>query len=213
LLYPVASVSGYDRPVGSKQLEKRIERLDLLIVDENQYMRKLARIMLMNIGAKSIFEAPDGVVALDMVRSVDPDVMLMDWDLRMLNGPGVVHLLRTPGEFAKPFLPIIALMSRASRSQVREAVRVGVHAVVAMPTSPKILQDHLLSLLINPRPMVQVGNYYVPAPRRSKPTDDSITTAADNRAAEAMPNSVQKVDSEPSWTPLPRRSRQPQFHL
>jgi CheY-like chemotaxis protein len=199
--------------VASKQHEKRIERLDLLIVDENQYMRKLTRIMLMNIGAKSIFEASDGVVALDLVRSVNPDVMLMDWDLRMLNGPGVVHLLRTPGEFAKPFLPIIALMSRAFRSQVREAVRVGVHAVVARPTSPKILQDHLLSLLINPRPMMQVGNYYVPVPRRGGPRDDSMTATAERRAPEPMPNSVRKVDREPSWTPLPRRSRQPQFHV
>jgi hypothetical protein len=124
-----------------------------------------------------------------------------------------MQVLRTPGEFAKPFLPIIMLMSRAFRSQVHEAVRVGVHAIVATPTSPKILQDHLLSLLVNPRPMVQVGNYYVPAPRRGAPTDDSITTTAENGALEPVAGLGQKVDSEPSWTPLPRRSRQPQFHL
>ena len=57
---------------------KLIEPLDLLIVDDNQYTRKLTRMMLMNIGVKSIFEAADGVTALDIIRNVNPAVMLMD---------------------------------------------------------------------------------------------------------------------------------------
>jgi hypothetical protein len=49
--------------VSGKQLEKLIERIGLLVVDENPYTRKLTRMMLMNIGAKSIFEAADGLAA------------------------------------------------------------------------------------------------------------------------------------------------------
>ena len=29
-----------------------------------------------------------------------------------------------------------------------------------------MLQDRLLSILVNPRPMVQIGKYFVPEPRR-----------------------------------------------
>jgi CheY-like chemotaxis protein len=153
--------------VSAKQLEKLIEQLGLLIVDDNQYTRKLTRMMLVNIGAKSIFEAGDGLSALDVVRSVNPDVMLLDWDVPVMSGPQVMHIVRSPGLFAKPFLPIIMLTSRASRLRVSEAIRLGVNEILAKPTSPKMLQDRLLSIVTRRRPMVQIGNYLVPEPRRT----------------------------------------------
>lgn len=153
--------------MSAKKLEKLIERLGLLIVDENPYTRKLTRTMLMNIGAKSIYEAADGLAALDIIRNMSPDIMLMDWDIPVLSGPQIMHIVRSPGVFAKPFLPIIVLTSSASRKRVNEAIRLGVHEVLSKPTSPKMLQDRLLSILVNPRPMVQVGKYFVPEPRRT----------------------------------------------
>jgi CheY-like chemotaxis protein len=152
--------------VSGRKLEKLIEPLAFLVVDEDQYMRKLTRMMLMNIGAKSIFEAGDGMVALDVIRNVNPDVMLMDWDIPVLSGPQVMHIVRSPGLFAKPSLPIIMLTSRTSRARVNEALRLGVNEVLAKPTSSKMLEDRLLSILVKPRPMVQIGEYLVPAPRR-----------------------------------------------
>ena len=163
--------------MSSKQLEKLIERLGLLIVDENQYMRKLTRMMLMNIGAKSIFEAADGLAALDVIRSVNPDIMLLDWETPVLSGPQIMHIVRSPGLFAKPLLPIIMLTTSASPTRVNEAIRLGVHEVLTKPTSPKMLQDRLLSILVNPRPMVQIGKYFVPKPRRQDSGSDVIRVA------------------------------------
>jgi two-component system, chemotaxis family, chemotaxis protein CheY len=163
--------------VSAKQLEKLIERLGLLVVDENPYTRKLTRTMLMNIGAKSIFEAADGLSALDVVRNVNPDIMLMDWDMPVLSGPQIMHIVRSPGVFAKPFLPIIMLMPRASRERINEAIRLGVHEILIKPTSPKMLQDRLLSILVHPRPMVQAGQYWVPEPRRLAAGGEAIKVA------------------------------------
>jgi two-component system, chemotaxis family, chemotaxis protein CheY len=163
--------------VSDKQSEKLIERLGLLVVDQNQYMRKLTRMMLMNIGAKSIYEAADGLAALDVVRAVNPDVMLLDWDVPVLSGPQIMHIVRSPGVFAKPFLPIIMMTHLASRTRVHEAIRLGVHEVLTKPTSPKMLQDRLLSILVNPRPMVQIGKYFVPEPRRPVPATDVMQVA------------------------------------
>jgi two-component system chemotaxis response regulator CheY len=163
--------------VSTKQLEKLVERLSLLVVDENPYTRKLTRTMLMNIGAKSIFEAADGLSALDVIRNLNPDIMLMDWDIPVLSGPQIMDIVRSPGAFAKPFLPIIMLIPHASRSRVAEAIRLGVHEVLTKPTSPKMLQDRLLSILVNPRPMVQIGQYWVPEPRRLASGNDAIKVA------------------------------------
>jgi two-component system chemotaxis response regulator CheY len=50
--------------------------------------------------------------------------------------------------------------------RVNEALRLGANEVLAKPTSAKMLQDRLLSILVTPRPMVQIGKYQVPEPRR-----------------------------------------------
>ena len=74
--------------------------------------------------------------------------------------------MRSPDVFPKPHLPIIMLTACAQRSQVSEAMRLGVHEFLLKPTSPRALRDRLLSILVKPRPMVQIGKYYVPEPRR-----------------------------------------------
>ena len=153
----------------SKQIDKLIEGLGIVVADPNPHMRKLTRMMLMNIGAKSVFEAADGLAAIDVIRHANPDVLLVDWDMPVLSGPQIMHIVRSPGVFAKPFLPIIMLTPRTSRACVNEAIRLGVHEVLTKPTSPKMLQDRLLSILVNPRPMVQIGKYLVPEPRRIAP--------------------------------------------
>lgn len=162
--------------MSTKQAEKLIENLAILIVDESLYMRKLTRAMLMNIGAKTIFEAADGVAALDVIRSANPDVAIIDWDLPVLSGPQVVKIVRSPGVFPKPHLPIIMLSASASRANVAEAMRLGVHEFLIKPTSPRALQDRLLSIVVNPRSMVQIGEHYVPEPRGSG-TGDSCHVA------------------------------------
>ncbi|MEI9805759.1 MAG: hypothetical protein WDN48_16865 [Pseudolabrys sp.] len=45
-------------------------------------------------------------------------------------------------------------------------MRAGVHEFLIKPTSPKALRDRLTSIAIKPRPMVKIGKYYVPEPRR-----------------------------------------------
>src|SRR5262249_49739455 len=47
--------------MSTKQFDKIIEQQCILIVDGNPYARKLTRTMLMNVGAKTIMESPDGV--------------------------------------------------------------------------------------------------------------------------------------------------------
>ncbi|MEI9805758.1 MAG: response regulator [Pseudolabrys sp.] len=53
--------------------------------------------MLTNLGAKSVIEATDGLAALEQIRICDPDIMLLDWDMPVLNGMEVMHIVRSPG--------------------------------------------------------------------------------------------------------------------
>ncbi|HEX3708518.1 MAG TPA: response regulator, partial [Pseudolabrys sp.] len=149
-----------------KSTEKMIQGLNILIVDGNPFMRRLTRTMLMNLGAKSVIEAVDGLAALESIRTCDPDVMLLDWDMPVLNGIEVMRIVRSPGVFPRPNLPIIMLSHRAQRSYVVDALRAGVHEFLLKPTSANALRDRLMAIVIKPRPMMKLGKYYVPTPRR-----------------------------------------------
>jgi two-component system chemotaxis response regulator CheY len=148
-------------------VEKMLQGLNILIVDGNHYMRRLTRTMLVNMGAKSVSEAADGLAGLEQIRLSDPDVVLLDWDMPVLDGMEVMHIVRSPGVFPRPNVPIIMLTNRARRSSVIQAVRAGVHEFLIKPTSPKALRDRLTSIALKPRPMVQLGEHYVPEPRRA----------------------------------------------
>ena len=147
-------------------IENIIQGLNILIVDNNAYMRRLTRLMLTNLGAKAVIEATDGLGALETIRTCDPDVMLLDWDMPILDGMEVMRIVRSPGVFPRPNLPIIMLTDRGERLCVMEALRAGVHEFLLKPTSPKLLRERLMSIVVKPRPMVKLGDFYVPEPRR-----------------------------------------------
>jgi CheY-like chemotaxis protein len=151
--------------MSNKFVREMIQGLGILVVDDNAFMRRQTRMMLMNLGAKSVYEAADGLAALEVVRTADPDLIVLERDIPVLNGLEVLRIVRSPDVFPRPNLPVIMLTSYARRSHVMEALRLGAHEFLIKPTSAKLLQDRLLSILIKPRPMVRIGKYYVPEPR------------------------------------------------
>jgi two-component system chemotaxis response regulator CheY len=153
-----------------------LQGLEILIADGNAYMRRLTRTMLLNLGAKSVMEAADGLAALEAIRTCDPDVMLLDWDMPVVSGMEVVRIVRSPGVFPRPNIPIIMLTSRAQHSSVIEAMRAGVHEFLIKPTSPKALRDRLTSIVFKPRPMMQLGEHYVPKPRDKREEPNRAST-------------------------------------
>src|SRR5688572_28471502 len=144
--------SGCVNQMASKQVDRAIEGVVVLVADSNPFMRRLTRMMLVNLGARSIYEAGDGVAALEAIRMVSPDVMIMNWDMPVLDGAEVMRIVRSPGIFPKPNLPIIMLTDLGLRSRVTAAIRLGVHEFLVKPISPKALQERLLGILFAPRP-------------------------------------------------------------
>jgi two-component system chemotaxis response regulator CheY len=149
-----------------KQIENIIQSLCVLVVDDNQYMRKMIRNLLVNCGVKDIYEAADGIAALDAIRTMAPDIVILDWEMPMLSGPELVRIVRSPGVFPTPDIPIIILTGHCERWRVVEAVRLGVNEYLTKPVSAKALYDRFVSIITQPRPSVQLGDYYGPEPRK-----------------------------------------------
>jgi DNA-binding response OmpR family regulator len=149
-----------------KDIEKLIQSISVLVVDDNQYMRKVVRNLLVNVGVKNVYEAADGIAGLDAIRTVAPDIVVLDWEMPLLNGAELVRIVRSPGVFPMPDVPIIMLSGHGERWRVIEAVRLGVNEYLIKPVSAQALLDRIMSILAKPRPIVQMGDYYGPEPRR-----------------------------------------------
>lgn len=150
----------------SKKIEKLVQTVEVLIVDDNQYMRKVVRNILVSLGVKSIHEAGDGIAGLEAIRMFAPDIVVLDWEMPLLNGAELVRIVRSPGVFPVPDVPIIMLTGHGERWRVVEASRLGVNEFLKKPVSGKALLERMVAILANPRPMVRLGDYYGPEPRK-----------------------------------------------
>jgi len=153
----------------AKQVEFLIQQLAVLVVDDNAFMRNLVRHLLLGLGVKTIHEAGDGVTALELIRTVNPDIVVLDLEMPMLNGAELVRIVRSPGVFPVPDVPIIVLTAHGERRRIVEAAKLGINEFLCKPVSAKALHDRLLSILLKPRASVKLGNYYGPAPRPPLP--------------------------------------------
>jgi CheY-like chemotaxis protein len=137
----------------------------VLVVDDEHYMRKVVRALLMSVGVRTVFEAADGPAGLEMIRNNNPDIVIVDWQMPGLDGSGFVRMVRSPDTFPYPNVPIIMLTGHGERSRVLEAIQIGVNEFLLKPVSSKALLTRLVSVLTKPRPVVKSGSYYGPAPR------------------------------------------------
>jgi two-component system, chemotaxis family, chemotaxis protein CheY len=153
-----------------------MEQIKVLIVDDEYYTRKVIRTLLLAMGCTKIHEANDGASGLEAIRLLEPDVVLLDWEMPRIDGPEFVRRVRSPSTFPLPNVPIIMLTGHGERSRVLEAVRLGVHEFLLKPVSSSSLQGRIVSVLTKPRAMVKRGDYYGPEPRKLasyKPETDS----------------------------------------
>lgn len=160
----------------TRSLDELIESMRVLIVDDEHYMRKVVRSLLLTIGVKTIHEAGDGPSGLLAIKSLMPDLVLVDYNMPGMTGADFVRAIRSPDTFSYPHVPIIMLTGNSDRSLVVEAVRLGVNEYLLKPVSSQALRARVLSIIANPRKMIRKGDYYGPEPRRMstyKPENDS----------------------------------------
>jgi len=151
------------------RIAARLAHTKIVIVDDEHYMRKVVRTMLTGIGVRTIYEAADGPEGLELIRTMAPDLVIVDWEMPGLDGAGFVRMVRSPQTFPYPDVPIIMLTGHGERSRVIESVQVGVNEFLLKPVSSKALKDRMIAVLTNPRPFVRNGDYYGPAPRKLLP--------------------------------------------
>jgi DNA-binding response OmpR family regulator len=113
----------------------------VLVVDDEPRILGLVRDYLEHSGF-SVLTAPDGPTAIRTVRTVRPDLVVLDLGLPGLDGLDVTRELRRDGE-----VPIIMLTARAEESDKLVGLELGADDYVTKPFSPKELVARVRAVL------------------------------------------------------------------
>lgn len=119
-----------------------MEKLKILVVDDESRMRKLVRDFLVRNNYE-VIEAEDGAAALDIFFA-DKDIALILLDVMMpkMDGWQVCREIRA---YSK--VPIIMLTARSDERDELQGFELGVDEYIAKPFSPKILVARVEAVL------------------------------------------------------------------
>jgi signal transduction histidine kinase/FixJ family two-component response regulator len=108
----------------------------ILVVDDNDMNRLVAATMLENYQLV-IREACNGVEAIDSIREQQPDLVLMDLQMPVLNGLEATKRLRETGNQ----VPVVALTANAIKGEQEKCLEAGMNDYLSKPyTEEDLLQ-------------------------------------------------------------------------
>jgi CheY-like chemotaxis protein len=116
----------------------------VLLVEDEDALRRVLKDLLEREGF-TVFEAADGVKALDEIDRANPDIVVLDLNLPRLDGYGVLsHLRARP---ATVELPVIVLTAKGDEDSEVRVFEYGASDYLTKPFRPRALSARLHSLL------------------------------------------------------------------
>ena len=133
------------------------EKLSILLVDAEQFIRELVARLLREMGVKTVIMAGDGDVAIKKLSAAGGriDLMILDLEMPKMNGFQVVQKVRQGDNDLKKDMPIIILTGHGQEDAVKKAVNLGVHGFMVKPMSRDVLEKRITQAMssgpINPK--------------------------------------------------------------
>jgi two-component system, cell cycle response regulator DivK len=116
----------------------------ILIVDDNENNRKLARDVLEFAGFTTV-EASGGIEGVAVATERTPDLVLMDIRMPDLSGTEALKLLRQDSRTAE--IPVVALTSSTMRGDQERFTAEGFDGYLAKPISVREFPDQVRGFL------------------------------------------------------------------
>jgi two-component system chemotaxis response regulator CheY len=111
-----------------------------LVVDDSRVVRKVARRILDDLGFE-VAEAGDGAEGLAWCRTEMPDIVLLDWNMPVMDGLEFLRRLRQEPGGAAPRVVFCSVESDLDR--VRQALDAGADEYIMKPFDGDILASKL----------------------------------------------------------------------
>ena len=149
--------------------------LVVMIVDDNDHMRRLLRSILEALSISQVREAANGMVALNDSKLMVPDVIITDIMMEPLNGLEFTRMLRDDPSHPATRVPVLMVTGFSEKQHVEAARDAGVTEFLAKPVTVKGVGARLESLLNNPRRFIRSQSFSGPDRRRRQlPVEDDM---------------------------------------
>jgi CheY-like chemotaxis protein len=153
-----------------------LSALTILAVDDNASTLRLVAEVLRASGFGAVHCASTGLEALTMLEPVQPDVLLVDWQMPKMDGLELTRVIRSAAlrpdaMVPNPTVPIVMLTARRRLADVEMARLAGVSEFIAKPFTPGSILSRVQSAISRGREFV-VAPAYVGPDRRRRRHDD-----------------------------------------
>ncbi len=115
-----------------------------MVVDDNPDSRYLLRAVLKR-SCDEVLEAGEGQEALEVISRAEPDLVLLDIEMPVLDGYAVLSQLRQNPRFAA--LPVLAISANAMYQDRKKALAAGFDAYITKPIHAASLRKQVEQLL------------------------------------------------------------------
>jgi two-component system cell cycle response regulator len=154
----------------------RVVTATVLVVDDSNATRRILRRALERAGY-GIAEAADGLAALAACRTQSPDLVLLDIDMPVMDGPTVLARMQEDDELSE--IPVIFLTARTGGSDVAAGLQLGAHDYLRKPVEPVELEARVAAALYRGSQHRSLRETAMAADRLS--TVDALTGLANRR--------------------------------
>jgi len=123
-----------------------VTALKVLIVEDNVHFRTLIRSILQALDITDLFEAEDGMEALEILSDKTPDLVILDWKMEGMDGVECVNHIRAltgPNRL----VPIIMVTGYTETSLINKARAAGVNGFLGKPISPQSLLGRISGVM------------------------------------------------------------------
>jgi two-component system chemotaxis response regulator CheY len=115
--------------------------MKLLLVDDSATMRRIQRTQLGSMGINDVDEAGNGEEALGKLSSAAYDVVLLDWNMPVMDGLTCLQSIRANGAYKS--IRVIMCTSESEKAKVMEALKAGANNYIVKPFTPEALKEKL----------------------------------------------------------------------
>lgn len=115
--------------------------MTVLLVDDSKIVRILLRnVLTKTLGTKTIFlEAENGEIALEHMKTTSVNLMMLDWNMPIMNGEQVVDAVRANPAYIKT--KIIMATTEGGKNEVLRMIKKGVNGYLVKPfQEPNIIK-------------------------------------------------------------------------
>jgi two-component system chemotaxis response regulator CheY len=112
-----------------------------LIVEDSSVVRKAVRRIIQDFSFEQVHETENGQEALDFCKKSLPDVIILDWNMPVMNGLEFLEELRKLDNGHKP--KVIFCTTENSLSHIQKALMAGADEYIMKPFDKDIIQEKL----------------------------------------------------------------------